>query len=320
MNPKISIIVPVYKVELYLEKCIDSILNQTFKDFELILVDDGSPDRCGEICDEYAKKDNRIKVIHKENGGLSSARNAGLDIAKGEYIGFVDSDDWIEVNMYEVLYNLCCDNDADIVSCKALNLYEGKDIVKRFNEKKIKLYEGKINILDAHYNREFNFSLCTKLIKTKKINKLRFKEGMISEDVIFMIKLYNQIERLVYTTEQKYIYFHRKESITTSGISFKRLDNLYHSIDLYNYLDNRYKNQVIKGAQGYSHGLAIEIVNEKTIFKNRKLLKNIKVIFQENKFLRKEKDIKISLFLQSPLLYCIIYRIGKEIKNIFKRG
>jgi len=92
MSPKISIIVPVYKVEPYLRKCIDSILAQTFTDFELILVDDGSPDGCGKICDEYAKKDNRILVIHKSNGGLSSARNAGLEIAKGEYIGFVDSD------------------------------------------------------------------------------------------------------------------------------------------------------------------------------------------------------------------------------------
>lgn len=94
--PKISIIVPVYNVEKYLRKCIDSILNQTFKDFELILIDDGSTDESGKICDEYNLKDNRIKVIHKENGGLSSARNAGLDIAQGEYIGFVDSDDWIE--------------------------------------------------------------------------------------------------------------------------------------------------------------------------------------------------------------------------------
>ena len=112
--PKISIIVPVYNVEKYLRKCVDSILNQTFKDFELILVDDGSIDTSGKICDEYNLKDNRIKVIHKENGGLSSARNAGLDIAQGEYIGFVDSDDWIELDMYEELYKICKENDTDV--------------------------------------------------------------------------------------------------------------------------------------------------------------------------------------------------------------
>ena len=115
MNPVISIIVPVYKVEKQLNKCIESILNQTFKDYELILVDDGSPDNCGHICDEYEKKDSRIKVIHKKNGGLSDARNAGLDIALGKYIGFVDSDDIIHPQMYEKLYNCINKSNLDIV-------------------------------------------------------------------------------------------------------------------------------------------------------------------------------------------------------------
>ena len=97
--PKLSIIVPVYKVEQYINKCIDSILNQTFTDFELILVDDGSPDNCGKICDEYAQKDERVRVIHKENGGVSSARNLGIDEAKGEYVSFIDPDDWIDLDM-----------------------------------------------------------------------------------------------------------------------------------------------------------------------------------------------------------------------------
>lgn len=100
----ISIIVPIYNVELYLEKCIESIINQTYKNLEIILVDDGSTDSCGKICDEYAKKDNRIKVIHKINGGLSDARNKGMEIAKGKYIGFVDGDDYVASDMYETLY------------------------------------------------------------------------------------------------------------------------------------------------------------------------------------------------------------------------
>ena len=121
---KISIIVPVYNVERYLGKCINSILNQTFADFELILVDDGSTDRSGYICDDYKKKDNRIKVIHKENGGLSSARNAGLDIAKEKYIGFVDSDDFINKNMYEFLYKDIKVNNSDIAICDYEEVYE----------------------------------------------------------------------------------------------------------------------------------------------------------------------------------------------------
>jgi len=114
----ISVIVPVYKVEQYLRQCIESILNQTYQDLEILLIDDGSPDRCGIICEEYAKKDPRIKVFHTENHGLSAARNVGLQIAKGEYIGFVDSDDWIEPDMYEILLRRLEETDTDISVCE----------------------------------------------------------------------------------------------------------------------------------------------------------------------------------------------------------
>ncbi|WP_227166600.1 glycosyltransferase, partial [Enterococcus faecium] len=120
---EISIIVPVYKVEKYLRKCVDSILAQTFTDFEVILVDDGSPDNSGKICDEYAEKDNRVRVIHKENGGLSSARNAGIDVARGKYLGFVDSDDYIDEDMYEILYENLKIHDADISSVELIPFY-----------------------------------------------------------------------------------------------------------------------------------------------------------------------------------------------------
>ena len=116
-DPTISIIVPVYNVEKYIHRCIDSILAQTFTDFELILVDDGSPDNCPAICDEYAKKDSRVRVIHKPNGGVSSARNAGVDAARGEYVAFVDSDDWITFNCMEKMVAACEENHADMVLC-----------------------------------------------------------------------------------------------------------------------------------------------------------------------------------------------------------
>ena len=114
---KISVVVPVYNVEKYLRKCIDSIINQTYKNLEIILVDDGSPDKCGEICDEYAKKDNRVKVIHKKNAGVSSARNDGIDNATGEYIIFVDSDDWLEDNAIEIMVDKLNEYDYDCVFC-----------------------------------------------------------------------------------------------------------------------------------------------------------------------------------------------------------
>ncbi|HEL7541574.1 TPA: glycosyltransferase, partial [Enterococcus faecalis] len=129
--PKISIIVPVYNVEKYLEKCVRSILAQTFTDFELILVDDGSPDSSGAMCDQFAEQDERVKVIHKENGGLSDARNAGIEIATGEYLGFVDSDDYIADDMYELLYTNIVKEDADLSICGIYDVYEGKEPVEK---------------------------------------------------------------------------------------------------------------------------------------------------------------------------------------------
>ena len=129
--PTISVIVPVYKVEPYIRKCVDSILGQTFSDIQVILVDDGSPDQCGKICDEYAKQDNRVEVIHKENGGLSDARNAGIPYAKGEYIIFLDSDDYIENDMFEYMYTRIKDSGADMATCAYMKCIKTESRHKR---------------------------------------------------------------------------------------------------------------------------------------------------------------------------------------------
>lgn len=126
---KVSIVVPIYNVEKYLEQCIDSIINQTLKDIEIILVDDGSPDNCPQICDDYAKKDSRIKVVHKKNGGLSSARNAGIEVATGDYIGFVDSDDYIELDMYEKMYSIAIENNVDFVMSDYYRVSDGGKVI-----------------------------------------------------------------------------------------------------------------------------------------------------------------------------------------------
>ena len=131
---KISVIVPIYKVENYLNRCVESIRKQTYRNLEIILVDDGSPDACGEMCDRYAQEDSRIRVIHKENGGLSDARNAGIEVAAGEYIAFIDSDDWIDDKMYEVLYHTLLKYDADIAECSYRNLF-GDSHIEEISEK-----------------------------------------------------------------------------------------------------------------------------------------------------------------------------------------
>lgn len=230
--PKISVIVPVYKVEKYLSRCIDSILAQTFKDFELILIDDGSPDGSGKICDEYAESDSRIIVIHQENSGVSAARNAGLKIAQGEYITFIDSDDWVDSDYLSFLYQLAVDNNADIACCTLLGIDENEDnfeIIKltdNFNEEKnISLSNGNFEIGKWY---SFAAPFC-KLIKKVIIddNKLQFDKSLtIGEDLVFYLQLMHFAKHVIASAKPKYHYFQRNDSAMHS-MSF---DNMYSDI------------------------------------------------------------------------------------------
>lgn len=208
-NPLISIIVPVYNVEKYLHRCIDSILAQTFKDFELILVDDGSPDRCPMICDEYEENDNRVRVIHKENGGLASARNAGLDIARGEWIGFVDSDDWIEARTYESAYRAAIESAADLIQWNIVMERAGK----KLNATSLK--EGYFSIADdAMY---FEPSICHKLVSRKLIcdNDIRFPQNTkFSEDRPVSFWCYIMASACYQIEDVFYHYDYRENSIS----------------------------------------------------------------------------------------------------------
>lgn len=185
--PEVSIIVPVYKVEKYLPKCIDSILNQVFTDFELILVDDGSPDRCGVICDEYAGKDPRIKVIHQKNQGVSVARNAGLDAATGIYIGFVDSDDWIEPDMYQVMVGHAKETGADVVIC-GFNCCEDDGSFIR-SDLIGNAVLGREELLIALYGtpNPIGGGCCNKLFLRSRIKDVRFRPGLaMAEDWVYL--------------------------------------------------------------------------------------------------------------------------------------
>lgn len=221
---EISIIVPVYKVEKYLEKCVDSILAQTFTDFELILVDDGSPDRSGAMCDEYAQKDSRVRVIHKENGGLSSARNAGIDVAKGRYFGFVDSDDYIAADMYELLYQNAKKEQADMSICGIFDLYAGKE-PKILSEQYLLLNkeEAMKAVLEA---KIVSVHACNKLFSRELFSAIRYPKGVITEDAAVILPLLDECSSVVIDTRQKYYYFHREGSISSSGFSIKDLDTI----------------------------------------------------------------------------------------------
>lgn len=237
--PKISIIVPVYGVEKYVNRCIQSIVNQTYKNIEIILVDDGSPDNCPLICDEWAKEDLRIKVIHKKNGGLSDARNVGLQIASGELIGFVDSDDWISEDMYQLLYEDMVNNDSDISAC-------GVKIIWEDNKFELLTPEGSYlfnqqEAMEAIIKEtKLKQPVVYKLYKSDLIKDIMFPVGKYHEDVFWSYKAIGKAHKVSIFDTPCYFYFQRKNSIMGSTYSLKRLDSLEAKLERLKFIENNF--------------------------------------------------------------------------------
>lgn len=217
--PKISVIIPVYKVEEYLKRCVDSVIGQTLRNIEIILVDDGSPDNCPAICDEYAKKDDRVRVIHKKNGGVSEARNVGIEAALGEFIGFVDPDDYIEADMYEYLYDLVKKENAEISMCEFFHCYQGKEPEK--NEKiSVETVDSETAIYYVLESKRASMTLVNKIYKREIFDdNLRFPVGKVQEDAFLIVDILDRAKKVVISNFQKYYYYHRINSITTMHFS-----------------------------------------------------------------------------------------------------
>lgn len=236
----ISIIIPVYKVEKYLEKCIQSVINQTYENLQIILVDDGSPDNCGKICDEYAKKDHRIEVIHKSNGGLSDARNKGLEIAKGEYIGFVDSDDYIEADMYEVLYNLLKQYNADVSICNFYTVSQGKISIKNADNG-INEY-NRIEILkEILLDRNIQSYAWNKLYKKELFDEIKYPIGKKYEDIGTTFYLLEKCNKVVVTGKSEYYYINRQDSIVNNVTESTITDYIELIMQRYDYIEENIK-------------------------------------------------------------------------------
>lgn len=239
-DPLITVAVPIYNVENYLSECIDSIIAQSYKNLEIILVDDGSPDKCGELCDEYQKADMRIRVIHQKNKGLSGARNSAIDIAEGEYITFVDSDDWISQDMVEKLYQKMVEMHADMVVSGIESFYEDGTKKSNNHEKEVLNYTREEALDCFLFNDYLTPCVCGKLYKTSLWDDVRHPEGKLFEDQFTTYKIIDRCDKIVYLTTPMYHYRKRSGSIGHSTFG-KKTYHLYEAIhEEYEFIVSKY--------------------------------------------------------------------------------
>lgn len=242
-NALISVIVPVYKVEQYLSKCVGSILNQTYPNLEVILVDDGSPDGSGAICDSFAARDSRVRVIHKRNGGLSDARNAGIDMASGDYFAFVDSDDWVEPDAYETMLALAQKYDAKIVCAGRYDedSASGAQTLGLCPEKE-ELISGKEAVRRILRWEHMDSSACDKLYARELYADIRYPVGRVVEDVATTYRLVLLAGNMAMLPKPVYHYCHREQSITTASVSEKTFHTAENAGALYEFICENYPN------------------------------------------------------------------------------
>lgn len=220
--PVISVVIPVYNVEKYLRRCVDSVTGQTFRDMEILLVDDGSTDSSGSLCEELARTDSRIRVFHKENGGASDARNYGIDRAQGEYLIFIDSDDFIDPDMLETLHGLTVQYGVKVSACTTVSHYREEE--KRNYTGQVFLYSAQEAMEAVLLGKNISFSVCTKLMHRELCQNHRFCVGNCCEDTMYNPGLFHQVDRVAVLDRPMYHYWHRSDSITTAPFSERDMD------------------------------------------------------------------------------------------------
>lgn len=320
----ISIVVPIYKVEKYINTCVESILNQTYTNTEIILVDDGSPDNCGKICDEYKEKDNRIKVIHKENGGLSDARNFGLKDATGKYVVFIDSDDYIEEKYVELLYKAAKENDVPIAQCGINKVDDNGKLIEKTQIDKPTLKNYGQAIEEMCISNWDNVVVWNKIYLRSLFDKIEFPKGKIHEDEFTTYKLVYNAKKIFIIPDCLYNYRLNLNSITGKAFNIKRLDSneaieqrviffkehkekrlmdISNSFLLQTLINNYNMLQINKIENGKEH--------QKNIIKKYK--EYYKIFVQDKIFLSRIKQGKgLIVFRYFPKLYCFLYNVRNK--------
>lgn len=260
MSKKISVIVPVYKVEQYLEECLDSIIHQSYTNLEIILVDDGSPDNCPQICDRYAEKDSRIIVIHKTNGGLSDARNVGIDIASGEYYSFIDSDDWISINAYEHLIQIAEKTAAEILCFGYYDVLKNKTI-KGLCPDNTRCVPGKDAVCTFMEGREISGYAWSKLYRAELFENTRFPVGELFEDLAIVPEVIAKSSSVALVNECLYYYRHRSTSIVNSSFTSANLVRIKNAKKLLK-LSETIGSEQLEAAKQYYAGTLATILSQ----------------------------------------------------------
>lgn len=316
---KVSVIVAAYNIQDYIVKCLESIAKQTYKNLEVIVVDDGSGDDTGKLADEFAENDNRFIVIHKENGGVSSARNRGIDIASGDFIGFVDGDDTIEIDMYEILINNAIKYDADISHCGYKVVENNKETLFYGTEKFI-IQDRKKGLINLFEGSLIEPSLCNKIFKSNIVGDIRLDESIkINEDLYFNVLLFNKSNKSVFEDKTKYNYMKRECSATTSSLNDVR--RVTDPLKVYEMIVDLYKNDtdILPYAKKMELERNINIYNLLTLEKNMELkkLKNkirhyIKLSKNEvknNNKITKKTRFMVYGIIYMRFIYDLIYKL-----------
>lgn len=325
--PLISIIVPVYNMEIYLRKCIDSILCQTYKNIELILVDDGSTDSSPQICDEYAELDDRVKVIHKHNTGQADSRNKGINIAKGEYIGFVDSDDWIDADMYEVLYNTIVDTGADISICGTYYEYKNK-VEVIYDCGRTYIYDNKEAIKAVYLDSNIKSYSCDKLFK-REIIANDYPDIRYFEDLSVLIKWIANANKIVVVGKAKYHYRQRLGSICTTQSNknffgfwiglfniflFVREKEVFSSNEREMYL------RLLRKTISVSKDIARVTDSKRAYAHYNYMITSLKEVDAlRNEYLGTSKRINLMMLEKAPMLFFYTYKVVKKLHFAYKR-
>lgn len=316
MNELVSLIVPIYNVEKYLDRCVKSLISQTYKNIEIILVDDGATDSCGKKCDEYALRDNRIRVIHKKNGGLSDARNAGIEIASGDYIAFIDSDDFISDLYVEKLWNAHIRFDAEIVMCKMTSFCD-EDELKKIRLTGTEKILSKKEFFEGYFDDKENTEVAwNKLYKKSLFDDIKYPIGKLHEDAFTTYKIIDKIDKIAVVDDILYYYYYNANGIMNSKIKIGRLDDITAHVESLRFFKNGNYTNATYGCSKWICTYCIYLLeHKKSDFVDYKsFFKEFKKIY---KSARKEllkwgdlrKDWKIIVFLSAiNLKLLVVYR------------